>query len=257
MKVAHVTKRVETIRGLSGKEAARVGAAQSNALLAFVRTLSPEDWDRPTDCDLWSVKDIVCHVVGMAEGIVDLRELWRQNKTGKARKGEFVNPLAAMNQAQVDARSHLSPEEIIERLAQITPKVLRRREQLGRTLRYMPIYDGSVLGMSNLGYLVNPILSRDNYMHRVDIARATGREFPCDATDLRLAEDVLRDWVRRRDVDATITLDDSATYVAGAGRSQIRATIPDLMRVLSGRGDASEIDADDEGRAWIAAGVPF
>ena len=35
----------------------------SAALLSLLRSLSPEDWERPTVCASWSVKDVVAHLL--------------------------------------------------------------------------------------------------------------------------------------------------------------------------------------------------
>lgn len=40
----------------------------SSALSAEVRTLSPEAWDGPTNCDPWRVRDLVAHIIVSGEG---------------------------------------------------------------------------------------------------------------------------------------------------------------------------------------------
>jgi uncharacterized protein (TIGR03083 family) len=37
--------------------------AESKQLEAFLSTLSPEDWQRPSRCDQWQVADVVAHLI--------------------------------------------------------------------------------------------------------------------------------------------------------------------------------------------------
>jgi hypothetical protein len=37
--------------------------AKSQRREAFLRTLSPEDWKRPSRCDQWQVADVVAHLI--------------------------------------------------------------------------------------------------------------------------------------------------------------------------------------------------
>lgn len=48
----------------------RLGAlrAERSALLAFLRTLSPQEWDQPSRCAGWTVKDVVSHLGAASHG---------------------------------------------------------------------------------------------------------------------------------------------------------------------------------------------
>jgi len=42
----------------------------SSALEAQLRALSPEEWDGPTNCAPWRVRDLAAHVVSSGEGFI-------------------------------------------------------------------------------------------------------------------------------------------------------------------------------------------
>ncbi len=50
-------------------------------LLSLLSSLSPGDWERPTACPLWSVKDVALHLLGGEMGILSRRRGSRP-KTG-------------------------------------------------------------------------------------------------------------------------------------------------------------------------------
>jgi hypothetical protein len=57
------------------------------------------------------------------------------------------------------------------------------------------------------GYLVDKIFTRDTWMHRLDISRATGRPMVLTAThDGRLVDDVVSEWAQRHGRDFSLTL---------------------------------------------------
>jgi hypothetical protein len=57
-----------------------------------------------------------------------------------------------------------------------------------------------------MGYLLDTILTRDPWMHRVDIARATGRDMVLTADhDGRIVADVVAEWARRHGQPFTLT----------------------------------------------------
>lgn len=91
-----------------------------------------------------------------------------------------------------------------------------------------------------VGYLVDVILTRDPWMHRVDIARATG--VPLDLTadhDGVLVDDVVRDWGRRHGRSVTLHLTGPAggDWVFGTEGPSLEYDAIEFCRLLSGRGD--------------------
>jgi uncharacterized protein (TIGR03083 family) len=94
-------------------------------LLALLLELAPGDWNKPTACTLWSVRDIAAH---MLDG--DLRKL------SVTRDGYLASPdreigshsdlvayLNRLNEQFVSASRRLSPQVLIDLLAFTGPKV--------------------------------------------------------------------------------------------------------------------------------------
>lgn len=65
-------------------EAGRLATAAYERLFDVLRALDRAAWDRPTDCDRWTVKAIVAHVLGSAESQASLREAVHQGRLGYA-----------------------------------------------------------------------------------------------------------------------------------------------------------------------------
>src|SRR5882672_11185565 len=81
-------------------------------LLSLLRSLRADDWDRPTACALWSVKDIVAHLLDSA-----LRRLsYGRDRMAPisdqpiATYAELVAYLNRLNAQWVVAARRLSPE---------------------------------------------------------------------------------------------------------------------------------------------------
>lgn len=255
-------RRVEDIPALSHDEWIAIGAAENAAMLRLLRSLDPDDWAAPTDCALWSVKDIAAHVLGNADGFTSFRELRHQLAGSMRRRKELGNPLNAMNQTQIDDRRYLSVDELLARLDEKLPAFIKVRDRLGRFGRAIPFYDPSVLGFTNLRYLTDTIYPRDVLMHRIDITRATGKELELLDEHRLLVADVIRDWARRVKPDVRLELSGSvgAVFEAGAATTSISADAVEFCRVLSGRGESSGFSIDGDTAAaqrWIAAGCPF
>ena len=106
-------------------------------------------------------------------------------------------------------------------------------------LRNQPIDEtGSATETWLLGYLVDVILTRDTWMHRVDIARATGRSMVVTADhDGVLVADVVEEWADRHGLPFTLHLEGPAggTWSRGSGGPEYRLDAVEFCRILSGR----------------------
>jgi uncharacterized protein (TIGR03083 family) len=77
--------------------------AERSDLADFLATLSPQDWEAPTLCSKWSVKDVVAHVISYEElGPVGLLKRFA--------KGWIVRA----NEVGVDDFAALSPQQLLE-----------------------------------------------------------------------------------------------------------------------------------------------
>ena len=94
-----------------------------------------------------------------------------------------------------------------------------------------------------LGYLLDIILTRDTWMHRVDIARATGRELVLtNDHDGRIVADAVAEWARRHGRPFTLELTGPAggtftggSFISGSGDEPITIDAVELCRIFSGR----------------------
>ncbi len=182
------------------------------------------------------------HSVGMMADFTSFRSLIRRMSaaTGAAKKagGPVVDSMTAM---QVADNAHLSPDELIARVEQLGPKAARWRANAPALFRRMPMKEtvGGVAETWRMGYLLDTILTRDPWMHRVDIARATGRDMDLTSDhDGRIIADVVAEWARRHGRPFTLTLTGAAggEFVAGDGSGEsITIDAIEFCRILSGR----------------------
>jgi hypothetical protein len=95
--------------------------------------------------------------------------------------------------------------------------------------------------MLSIGKLVDHILTRDTWMHRLDIARATGRHFVLTTGhDGRFVATIVADLASGWDRPFTLELSGPAggTYVKGEGGETFRLDAVEFCRAVSGRGES-------------------
>src|SRR4029079_1950790 len=59
---------VTDVAAIDHDEAMALAATEYTRFSALVDSLAGADWDAPTDCTEWTVRDMVLHVLGTAEG---------------------------------------------------------------------------------------------------------------------------------------------------------------------------------------------
>ncbi|MEO7068872.1 MAG: maleylpyruvate isomerase N-terminal domain-containing protein, partial [Nostocoides sp.] len=67
--------------------AMRLAETEYQRSLDLMRSLSPEDWTKPTDCLAWDVRAMAGHTVGMALMATGIKETLRQSMLAKRRGG--------------------------------------------------------------------------------------------------------------------------------------------------------------------------
>ena len=196
MTTPSTTARVPALRRV---DAMRLAATEYQRVLDLLRSLQPRDWARPTDCPGWDVRAMAAHMLGMVEMAASMREnRVRSNCRGAAAGCSSMR----CTQLQVDERADMTPAQIIDRFAVArsegrprpprTPGFIRRRTMPVRQLV------GDHEEAWTVGYLIDVILTRDPWMHRVDIVRATGATHVLTAEhDGVLVADVVAEWATR------------------------------------------------------------
>ena len=227
----------------------RAAQEEHSRLLALLAQLDDADWQRPTDCTEWDVREVVAHLAGAAASTASVRELVRQARAGGRldREGDSVDRI---NAVQVLERAAAMPAELVAELEETVPRSLRARSRIPAPLRALRIPFGPPLGVRSLGYLMDRIYTRDAWMHRVDIARATGREVVLTADhDGRIVDDVVQEWARahRRPFRLLLTGPAGGDFGGGTGE-RLELDAVDFCRSVSGRARAEGL---------LATPVPF
>lgn len=221
--------------------AMRLAATEYDRFAAQLGELGPADWTRPTACPRWDVHAMSCHVLGMAEFAASPVEQLRQFRAAKHRGGFFLDALTAL---QVEKHQHRTGAEIVTRLAAAGPGAAKGRARTpslirGRRMRDQPVDDtGSRTEDWTLGYLTDVILTRDTWMHRSDIALATGRQMRLTADhDGVLIADVAAEWAQRHGEPCSLTLTGPAggAWTWGSGGPALELDAVEFCRILSGR----------------------
>ena len=230
--------------GLSRQEAAALAATENRRVLDLVRSFDAEDWSRPTDCSEWDVRALVCHVLGAFEGFSSLPQLLHQAVAGQ-RAARGRPHIDGMTEVQVRDRAALTPEQLVERLAVAGPRAARSRSRVPGPVRRLSMREQLPDGTSErwrVDYLLDVVLTRDTWMHRVDLARATGRELLLTAEhDGRVVADVVTEWASRHGQPYALVLQGPAGGRFGQPEAAEEITIDavEFCRVLSGRADGA------------------
>jgi hypothetical protein len=185
----------------------------------------------------------------MMSDFTGLRPLMRRMRaaTSAAKKGDgpFIDHMTAM---QVADNAALTQEELIAKIEATGPRAARWRTKSHALFRRMPTKEevGGKPETWRMGYLLDVILTRDPWMHRVDIARATGSDVVLTPEhDGRIVADVVAEWARRHGQPFALTLAGPAggQFIAGGGADgsdasggeELELDAVEFCRVLSGR----------------------
>jgi uncharacterized protein (TIGR03083 family) len=219
--------------------AMRLAATEYDRCAETFRSLRPAQWAMATDCPAWNVRQMAAHMLGMAEMAASIRENVRQQRKAAKAGGAYVD---ALTRLQVDERADWPPEQITARYAARGPKAAagRRRAPAFMRRRTMPQLQevNGVREPWTFGYLIDVILTRDPWMHRLDIAAATGTPPRLTAEhDGVIVADVVAEWADRhgKDFELTLTGPAGGTWQAGANGPAWTLDAADFCRAISRR----------------------
>jgi uncharacterized protein (TIGR03083 family) len=241
---------------LDHRTAMRLARDEYRRMADTLAALSPDDWIRRTDCPAWDVRQMGCHMVGMAAMATTPLEQKRQQRLVQAEvAARGTDPLDALTGLQVSERAAWAPADVVAAARKVGPRAARgRRLTPGFIRRRRFPAPQRVNGREewwSIGFLSDVILTRDPWLHRMDIARATGRDPVLTAEhDGVLVADVVAEWAGRHDAAYSLTLTGPAggTWSHGEGGESIEMDAVDFCRVLSGRGT---------GDGLLSVQVPF
>jgi uncharacterized protein (TIGR03083 family) len=241
---------------LDRQVAMHLAATEYDRMADALTALSVDDWSKATDCPAWNVRELGCHMVGMAEMATDPQEGERQRTIAgsmiAAEGGEFVDALTAV---QVSERADWGPEQVVAGARSVGPRAAVGRERTPLAARQQPLQAAQLVNgvreIWSVGFLVDVILTRDPWMHRMDLARATGRDPALTADhDGVIVADVVEEWSARHDAPYELELTGPAggSWRRGRGGERIEIDAIDFCRILSGRGQAQGL---------LSVAVPF
>lgn len=218
--------------------------------------IEPDDWSRQTPCDLWDIRQLGCHMVGMAHMITTPFESRRQQrKAAVDAQAQGVDPLTALTGLQVSERVDWSPQDVVAGAAKVGPRALRGRKLIPGFMRKRAFPKPQHVNGHDetwaIGFMSDVILTRDPWMHRMDIAKALDTDPVLTADhDGVIVADVVEEWADRHGRPFTLTLTGPAggTWSRGEDGPSIAMDAIEFCRVISGRGTAEGL---------LATQVPF
>ena len=227
------------------------GAAMTLAATEYTRTaalfesLTPSQWTLPTDCPGWDVRAVAGHVLGMAQMTATLPALARQQMAAqKGSKQTGTVMIDVLTALQVAQNADLSPAQVVAAMRAAGPKAARLRRKMPAFVRSRTMPGAMTVGDAQerwtLGFLFDIILTRDPFMHRLDISRATG--VPVQAALAHegvIVDDIVREWAARHGRPYTLSLSGPAGGTWGGEGENITMDAFDFCRTISGRGPAA------------------
>jgi uncharacterized protein (TIGR03083 family) len=240
--------------------AMRLAETEYQRVIDVVNALQFEDWTRPTDCTAWDVRQLVAHIAGNAKLLSSPFELARQLRAAKTRQQPGQASIDALTALQVEERQHLGPEELRAELGRAGPRAAKARRRIPGIVRRRRLPDPEVVnGLPetwSIGYASDVIFTRDPWMHRLDLARATGRDPVLTADhDGVIVADIVAEWARRHGQPYRLELTGPAggSWSYGTGGEETVMDAADFCRILSGR------PGPHGGQPWglLTTQVPF
>ena len=209
--------------------------------------LTEEDWQAPTSCTGWTIRDMAGHTLGMAELAASLPEMARQLiRASRAAKRSGKPQIDELTDLQVRKHEQLSIGDLVRAVQRIGPRAVAGRRRRPALMRAQTIIDQGPDGASperwKVGFLTDTILTRDPWMHRSDIAQALGRPMKLTREhDGVLVADVVAEWALRHGQPYVLTLTGPAggRWSSGTSGEAISLDAEQFCRILSGRGSGS------------------
>jgi len=152
----------------SGYECVAMLRDEWSILDSLCETLTDEQWRADTDCPGWTVKDQVSHLIGVERWLLGHAPIDQ-----KAPPPDHVkNPLGERNEAEVDHRRALDPEDVLAEFRAVTHERQRILDSMSETdfsqPSWTPTGEGTVTDMMAFRIV-------DTWVHEQDIRRATGK----------------------------------------------------------------------------------
>jgi uncharacterized protein (TIGR03083 family) len=244
---------IKELPRLSRPESTELAVLEINRVVDLLRSLDDADWAKPTDCPAWDVRAVAGHVLGMVQTFSGFRQFAADMPAAARAARNGVLFIDALTDRQVRRNANLDRAKLIDQLVKLGPVQAHWRASR-RLMRGMPMKndlpDGTVETW-RLGYLVDIILNRDPWMHRVDLSRAVGQPMALTpAHDGQIVADVVVEWAKRHGQPFELTLTGPAGghWSSGSAGQVLNLDAVEFCRILSGRAP---------GEGLLATFVPF
>ena len=237
--------KTEPFRSRLDREVATgLAATEYQRFADLLESLEPDHWTLPTNCPGWTVRDMAGHCLGMAQMAATVREMIRQQLASARAAKKSGRPLIdELTDLQLRKNAGLTPEELVAAYRRTGPKAAAGRRRTPGFVRSRTMTDTGPDGNSQelweVSYVVDTILTRDPWMHRADIAEATGLPMTLSADhDGLIVADAVADWANRHGQPFELTLTGPAggTWSEGMGGESITADAVEFCMGVSGRG---------------------
>ncbi len=222
--------------------AVRLAAVEYDRVIDLLEGLTPEKWSAPTDCPGWSVRDVAGHLLGMAQMAATMRELARQQVASQRRaKREGGSLLDALTAHQVEKNARLTPSGVLDAFRRVAPQAVKGRGRPPAFVRARTLPGLQDAGEHQeawtSGYLLEVILTRDPFMHRIDITRATGVPMRAEpGHEGVIVADVVQEWAGRHGSPYDVVLTGPAGGHWSRGQAEpMELDAFEFCRMLSGR----------------------
>ncbi len=232
-----------------------LAATEYDRVAALLDQLEPAHWAAATDCPGWDVRAMAGHMLGMAQMVATEAEMERQQVAShEAAAQSGISALDALTALQVEQNADLDTADLVRQMRTVGPQAASSRRQTPAEVRDSTMAEmqdvGGTLEPWTFGYLLGIILTRDPFMHRIDIARATGVPLALSpGHEGVLVDDVVREWAGRHGRPFSLELTGIAGGHWGAGGGDhISMDALEFCRTLSGR---------QEGAGLLSERVPF
>jgi uncharacterized protein (TIGR03083 family) len=153
--------------------------------------------------------------------------------------------LDAMNQHQIDGGAGLANDRLVQDLIELAPRAVAGRSRRARLLGWAPIgiepagsWSAGTPTKTTMAELCAVVLTRDVWAHRLDLARAIGKQPTLDPhVDGRIVADLVADWASRHRQPVTLILtgDAGGTFTTGTALEPLTLDALDFARLMSGR----------------------
>jgi uncharacterized protein (TIGR03083 family) len=243
MTTNHQTQLASEIPAISHSESVELATTAYALIARSFADVENDQWSLLTDCVGWSVRDLGGHLVAAMRAAASFRELSSQQlEVVRRTRREGLAQVDAVTAVQIDRARGLAADELVAELQALVHAAGAGRGRMPGFVRRIriPVDLGYAKERWSVGYLNDVILTRDTWLHRIDLHRALGTQPSLTAAhDGRIIADIVADWAKRHGQTFTLELGGEAggsfasSHTAPGELHELDAV--EFCRIVSGR----------------------